>query len=117
MRAIAVIHVGEFPLATMLLSGHHLETTPSVTDSTVGRLPTMSLALGGHLAEAVASSRVLVVGTGGIGCELLKNLVLTGFQNIVAVSSQISIMIYAAMHGGTEHLQDPSHREVHTKVR
>jgi ubiquitin-like 1-activating enzyme E1 B len=47
----------------------------------------MSLALGGHLAEAVASSRVLVVGTGGIGCELLKNLVLTGFQNIVAVSS------------------------------
>ena len=32
--------------------------------------------------EAVASSRVLVVGTGGIGCELVKNLVLTGFTNI-----------------------------------
>ena len=46
----------------------------------------MSGALGGQLTEAVASSRVLVVGTGGIGCELLKNLVLTGFQNIVAVS-------------------------------
>ena len=46
----------------------------------------MSSSLGGPLAEAVASSRVLVVGTGGIGCELLKNLVLTGFQNIVAVS-------------------------------
>ena len=67
----------------------------------------MSLALGGHLAEAVASSRVLVVGTGGIGCELLKNLVLTGFQNIVAVSSQIStIMIYAAMHRDTESLTE-----------
>lgn len=67
----------------------------------------MSLALGGHLAEAVASSRVLVVGTGGIGCELLKNLVLTGFQNIVAVSSQIStIMMYAAMHRDTESLTE-----------
>lgn len=60
----------------------------------------MSLALGGHLAEAVASSRVLVVGTGGIGCELLKNLVLTGFQNIVAVSSHSSIDF--AMHRVTE---------------
>ena len=47
----------------------------------------MSGALSGQLTEAVAGSRVLVVGTGGIGCELLKNLVLTGFQNIVAVSS------------------------------
>lgn len=35
--------------------------------------------------EAFEGSRVLVVGTGGIGCELLKNLVLTGFRDIVAV--------------------------------
>ena len=47
----------------------------------------MSGALSGQLTEAVTGSRVLVVGTGGIGCEPLKNLVLTGFQNIVAVSS------------------------------
>lgn len=43
--------------------------------------------LGESLAETVESSHVLVVGTGGIGCELLKNLVLTGFRNISAVSS------------------------------
>lgn len=41
--------------------------------------------LGEELAGQVAQAKVLVVGTGGIGCELLKNLVLTGFRDIVAV--------------------------------
>lgn len=30
----------------------------------------------------IAQARVLMVGAGGIGCELLKNLVLTGFGEI-----------------------------------
>ena len=43
--------------------------------------------------EKVASSKILVVGAGGIGCELLKNLVLTGFINIETVLLSINFKI------------------------
>lgn len=35
-----------------------------------------------NLQKAITDSKILVVGAGGIGCELLKNIVLTGFKNI-----------------------------------
>ncbi len=38
------------------------------------------------LAQKVAKSKLLMVGAGGIGCELLKNLVLSGFKDITIVS-------------------------------
>lgn len=35
--------------------------------------------------EKISNSKILVVGAGGIGCELLKNLVLSGFNNIETI--------------------------------
>ena len=46
----------------------------------------MSGVLGETLRAKVDNSKLLVVGAGGIGCELIKNLVLTGFRQIDLVS-------------------------------
>lgn len=37
------------------------------------------------LQAKINASKILVVGAGGIGCEILKNLVLSGFPDIEIV--------------------------------
>ncbi|KAG2235086.1 hypothetical protein INT48_002427 [Thamnidium elegans] len=41
--------------------------------------------LGQELYDKVSSSKVLLIGAGGIGCELLKNLVMSGFKDIEVI--------------------------------
>ncbi|KAM0750516.1 hypothetical protein T439DRAFT_381188 [Meredithblackwellia eburnea MCA 4105] len=54
-------------------------TAPTTGAAAAGRYESTKAILGEDLFEKVQSSRVLVVGAGGIGCELIKNMVMTGF--------------------------------------
>lgn len=54
----------------------------------------VAMVLDGATRAAVATSKVLVVGAGGIGCELLKNLVLTSFVDISVVGLGVRAAVY-----------------------
>lgn len=46
------------------------------------------------LQDKILNSSLLVVGAGGIGCEILKNLVLSGFKRIEIVSKNFLLPAY-----------------------
>lgn len=43
------------------------------------------------IQDLVLKSKILVVGAGGVGCELLKNLVLTGYKDIHIVRDKFIV--------------------------
>ena len=58
--------------------------------------------LGSSCFQQVASSKVLMIGAGGIGCELLKNLVLSGFSNIqIVIIPLISRILFSLFQATT----------------
>ena len=59
------------------------------TNGDAGALTAVDLAreavLEAELYASVRKAKLLVVGAGGIGCELLKDLVMTGFEDIEVI--------------------------------
>jgi len=51
----------------------------------LGILSGVAQTLGEDMLEKIQSSKILLVGAGGIGCELLKNLALSGFSNVKVI--------------------------------
>ncbi len=41
--------------------------------------------------DKAEKANLLIVGAGGIGCELIKNLVLSGFINLVVVRIKMNV--------------------------
>ncbi|KAM0398967.1 hypothetical protein ACHAO7_002934 [Fusarium culmorum] len=58
------------------------ENAPQRRPPTITRDRHNQQSLGASLNASIKQARVLMVGAGGIGCELLKNLVLTGYGEI-----------------------------------
>lgn len=59
--------------------------TDSCVSSMASPYAALEITLGKPLLEQIQTSKILLVGSGGIGCELLKNLALSGFRYVEVI--------------------------------
>lgn len=59
--------------------------TESVKNSVQCRTPALDAVYGPGAEAAVSAARLLVVGAGGVGCELVKNLASVGFAHVTLI--------------------------------
>ena len=74
-----VAAMGDWPALARSQEAKSKARTTDALDQPESEVPNKNVLL------QVKSAKVLCVGAGGIGCELLKTLVLTGFVNIHVV--------------------------------
>jgi ubiquitin-like 1-activating enzyme E1 B len=71
------------------MTDHHDASNTSNTNPSSSSYPPilrgLHAALGPDLLNSILNSRILLIGSGGIGCELLKNLALAGFRQVEVV--------------------------------
>jgi ubiquitin-like 1-activating enzyme E1 B len=60
-------------------------TTTSSNNIGNGILSALTATLGAEVVAKIQTCKILLVGSGGIGCELIKNLCLTGFRHVETI--------------------------------
>jgi molybdopterin/thiamine biosynthesis adenylyltransferase len=64
---------------------HHVTMSPNELNEFPVLLNGVKKTVGKKLMNKITSCKILLVGSGGIGCELLKNLALSGFTHVEVI--------------------------------